>query len=143
METAFLKALVVSLVAWINLHTGYEIPAQQPEVVFVPQVQLARMACTGPCPILAWTPRDPRNVIYLVEGLDLEANVCERAVLVHELVHRMQEHAGAFAELAPAARHHMREMEALSVQKTYLAEHGRKLMYTGAFGVMQLSGPYC
>lgn len=143
METAFLKALVVSLLAWISSYTGYEIPAQQPEVVFVPQAQLVRMGCVGPCAILAWTPKEPPDVIYLVEGLDLEADVCERAVLVHELVHQMQEHAGAYADLALAARHHVREMEALSVQRAYLAENGRKLAYTRAYGVIELSGPYC
>lgn len=143
MDAATLKALVVGLLAWLNVHTGYDIPAQRPVVAFVPQQELVRMACTGPCPILAWSPTDSPHVIYLAHGLDPENNTCERAILVHELVHHLQEHAGAFAEYAPTTRNHMREMEALWIQKVYLHEHGRKLHYSGTLAIQGLTGPYC
>jgi len=144
MEAVALKGLVASLLAWLAVATGYPVPPEQPEVYFKPRAEIERVACVGPCPtIVAFSPTDPPNVVYLSDELDVEGNVCDRSVLVHELVHHMQRHVGAYDAYDAEARGHIREMEALRFQNAYLAQHGRRIINFAGRAVGGLGGPYC
>lgn len=143
MEAAALKSMIVALLAWVHLYSGYPVPAEEPELVFVPRVELQEIGCPGPCPIMAWFPEGQLELIYVLEGLDFEADVCSRAVLVHELVHFAQEYTGSFSELPPRERIHAREIEALQIQNLYLAQRGRRLIFGNGFGIRGLPRPYC
>jgi hypothetical protein len=61
--------------------------------------------------------------VLLNAGLDLD-QPRGRSVLLHELVHFLQDRTGRFAELPACERHRLRESEAYAVQNRYLRREG-------------------
>ncbi|MEE9139314.1 MAG: hypothetical protein V3U18_00885 [Alphaproteobacteria bacterium] len=143
MEVGSIKALVVSLLAWINLYAGYDVPDQFPVIAFVPHASLEQMSCTGPCPILGWYPDNSSGVVYLDRDLALKTNVCARSILLHELVHYMQDKSGSFAEDSQILRWQLRELEAHQIQSAFLAENGVRGGLGRNFAPRAFMGPNC
>jgi hypothetical protein len=93
-----------------------------PEINRIPHDRLQQLVCGAPCPALA-TYR-PGEGIYLDEKLKPETSPFDRSVLLHELVHYVQEMNDAHAALKPCSRWYYREQEAYAIQKTFLIAVG-------------------
>jgi hypothetical protein len=141
MEATALKALIASLLAWMNIHAGYQLPAQHPEIISVPHTVLEQMACTGPCPIMGLYPDD--GVVYLDEDLSLETNACAQSVLLHELVHYVQDVNDRFVDKDPILRWQIRELEARNIQNLFLSQHGRRFLFERNIALRAFIGPTC
>lgn len=141
MDIAFVKSVVASLLAWINIEAGLEVPDRTPVVAFVPRASLELMACKGPCPILGLYPG--KGVVYVDGDLALETNICARSVLLHELVHYMQDKARRFAEYSPELRWQMRELEAHQIQSQFLTAHGIRGGTNQNVALHAFMGPSC
>jgi len=76
------------------------------------------MACTEQCEVLGWYAGG--STIYLDDRLDPLGNMWDRGIVVHEIVHYLQEEAGAFDALAACRRWLEREDEAFAVQRQWL-----------------------
>ena len=63
-----LQELVTHLLMAAHAYTGYTVPAESPEVRFVPQVEIQQMACDRPCKVYGWYPHG--KTIYLDDWLD-------------------------------------------------------------------------
>lgn len=130
METPGLTLLVIQLMAALHGLTGHPVPADAPRVEFVPQAGLAEMACGGPCGIRGWYGGE--RVIFLDDRLTPEENFWDRGILVHELVHYMQEQAGAYGITPTCERWLKRERDAYDAQRRWLTENrpaGKRLEY--------------
>jgi hypothetical protein len=114
--------LVSALVYWVTLFTGAPAPPTLPTVVKVPHDQLAQMACRAPCPVLGLY-KD--GVIYIDDALDPQHDSYHRSVVLHELVHYVQDVNGKFADESPCTRFNLREREAYAVQNRYLVRVGQ------------------
>jgi hypothetical protein len=141
MEPAAVKALVAGLLAWISAHTSYAVPGQTPAVAIVPHAYIEALACNGPCEALGVYPDG--NIVYIDDALRIDTNVCARSVLLHELVHYLQDRKGRFFNLDPVTRAHAREHEAYAVQKAYLGENGRHIAFGPNFYIGAFTGPAC
>jgi len=115
-----LDELVIQLIAVAHAFTSYAMPADLPELRFVPQAELQEAACDRPCQIYGWFP--PGTTIYLDERLDPLGNVAARGILLHELTHFLQQSAGAYREQPGCEAWAMREREAYRVQAKWLAQ---------------------
>ena len=111
--------LVADLVLAAQSLTGYGAPAQLPEVALVHQATLQEMACERPCKVLGWFP--PGKTIYLDDRLDPRIDSRAAGILLHELVHYLQQEAGAFADQGACQSWALREREAYHVQARWLA----------------------
>jgi hypothetical protein len=136
-------ALVASLLVWIHANIRFEVPPGEPQVRFVAHGELERMACARPCPVLGFTPDGRPDRIFLDRELDVTRDVCERSILLHELVHYIQHRQDRYAELPPVQRDRMREGEALRIQDIYLRQHGRTLYVARGVAARGLAPPYC
>jgi hypothetical protein len=114
--------LVIGLLGWVALLTGEPSPSALPRVERVPHAVLETLACGRPCPVLGLYAYG--EVIYLDERLDPESDLFARSILVHELVHYVQERSGRYAEMDRCAAAALREREAYLVQNQYLLRHG-------------------
>jgi hypothetical protein len=141
MDTATMKTIVVSLLTWIGSHSSYAIPSDTPTVAMVPHAYLAQLACGEDCPALGVYPDG--NVVYIDDALQIDTNVCAKSVLLHELVHFLQDRDGRFLNLPPAIRSYSREHEAYSIQQAFLAQNGRKVAFGPSFYVGAFMGPTC
>lgn len=99
--------------------TGYGAPAQVPEIVLVPQATLQEIACKRPCKVLGWFP--PGKTIYLDDRLDPRTDSRAAGILLHELVHYLQQESAAYSDLGACRRWALREHEAYRVQARWLA----------------------
>jgi hypothetical protein len=115
--------LVVSLVAWAVLLSGEARPPTLPTVTLVPHAQLEQLACGRPCPVLGlYTYGD---VVLLDDTLSPETDIYARSILLHEIVHYLQERSGKYGRgMDPCTAAILRERQAYHVQNEYLARHG-------------------
>jgi hypothetical protein len=85
--------LVDNLLGTIAKLSSYMKPAARPQIHKVSRAQIEHTVCRGPCPVKAW--HVPGEGIFLDEALTPESNLVDRSVLLHELVHFIQEVDGA------------------------------------------------
>ena len=128
-----LNELIVALLLWITTHTEYKDPKKFPEVKFLEQSKLSELACKRDCEILALTPEFPKYTIYLVNSLSPMDDVCHRGILLHELIHILQDDQKIFIDYDSRTKKHLREMDALVNHNIYLSQFGRKILYSNGF----------
>ena len=132
MDPTALGKLVGELLMAIHLLSGYPIPPEQPRVEFLPQAELAERACGRPCLIFGWFP--PGQTVYLDDRLNPLVSVAARGILLHELVHFLQQEEGAFAVAPDCEAWIDREREAYDIQFRWLAEQRAPLRAVSPFG---------
>jgi hypothetical protein len=90
-----MEALVASLIAWICATTGYDVPALQPAVEFVTHRAIIDKMCDGEeCSVVGMYLHG--EAVYLDEKLDVENNTYHVSILLHELIHYVQNKSGRF-----------------------------------------------
>lgn len=110
--------LVPALLSAIDQLSKYPRPAFAPEIFRVSQERLQELACTTKCGVLA--TYQPGEGIFLNERLKPETNLFDRSVLLHELVHFVQELNHERGDARPCERWYYREVEAYAIQKSFL-----------------------
>lgn len=128
-----INELIVALLFWITSHTEYKNPIKYPVIEFIDQKELSQLACKMDCEILAYTPYKPKYKIFLSNKLDPLNDVCHRAVLMHEIIHVLQEEQGMFSDYDLRTKKHMREMDALVNHNIFLSQYGKKILYSNGF----------
>ena len=128
-----INELIVALLLWITSHTEYKNPIKYPAVEFIEQKKLSQLACKMDCEILAYTPIEPKYKIFLSNKLDPLNDVCHRGILMHEIIHVLQEEQGVFSDYELRTKKHMREMDALVNHNIFLSQYGKKILYSNGF----------
>ena len=128
-----LNELIIALLLWITSNTDYINPKQLPEVKFLEQNELSQLACKSDCEILAYTPVEPKYTVYLSKKLNPLTNVCHRGILLHEIIHVLQDDQGFFVDYDDRTKKHLREMNALVNHNIYLSQYGKKILYSNGF----------
>ncbi|MFZ0693819.1 MAG: DUF6647 family protein [Alphaproteobacteria bacterium] len=141
MEPGTMNTIVAGLLAWITAHSGYPMPDQTPVVALVPHAYVETLVCGEKCAALG--VYTDKNVIYLDDALQIETNVCARSVLLHELVHYLQDKNGQFLNLPPLLRPQLREQEAYGMQEVWLKGNGRTVDFGPNFYLGAFMGPTC
>jgi hypothetical protein len=117
-----IDALVQQLLGVIESMSDYRV-REPPRVFRVPQHILEAMVCELPCNARA--AYLPKEGIYLAGNLDPLREPLDRAALLHELVHFLQQGHPKFAGLSGCARERAKEQEAYAMQNAHLAALGR------------------
>ncbi len=120
LEPRTLGDLITELLVVVQVMTGYPAPAQPPTVTFLAAEELQERACGRPCAVLGWYEHG--SSIFLDDRLDPENDFRAQAILVHELVHYLQEKNGAFGVPQTCERWAAREREAYTVQFRWMRE---------------------
>jgi hypothetical protein len=120
-----LDALILDLLEALDQITKYRIPDEPPPVQKVAHSVVEQYACQKPCAALA-VYRSGEGV-YLDESMKPETNVFARSVLLHELVHYVQDMNHELVDLKDCERWYRREQEAYAVQKRFLEIVGSQI----------------
>ena len=128
-----LNELIVALLLWITTNTEYKEPKKFPYVEFIEQRELSQLACKRDCEILALTPETPKYTIYLSKDLSPMDDICHRGILLHELIHILQDDQNIFTNYESKTKKHLREMDALVNHNIYLSQYGKKILYSNGF----------
>jgi hypothetical protein len=100
----------------------YRMPTALPMVSRMSRADLERLACAEgavKCGVSAMY--EPARGIMIAEDLQPETNLFHRSILLHEMVHYLQEMGHELSASAACERWYQRELEAYSIQKQYLA----------------------
>lgn len=121
MDHSSLVSLMVELFAAIRLLSGYPIPANLPEVHLVSETEMQQKVCSGrPCRVKAFY--HPDWGVFIDEKLDLQDDVFDRSILLHELIHHLQKTTGKFDSVASlCSKRTAQELEAYEIQNRYLS----------------------
>jgi len=111
--------LLDSLLDTITQLSSFQRPATPPRVTRVSRAEIEHSICSGPCMVKAWFL--PDEGLFFDESLTPESNLIHRSILLHELVHFVQEANGAGARLDACHRWVQREQQAYELQAQYLA----------------------
>jgi len=111
--------LIDSLVDAITRLSSFRKPATMPHITRVSRAEIERSICSGPCMVKAWYV--PDEGVFFDESLTPETNLIHRSILLHELVHFVQEANGEAEGLDPCHRWVQREQQAYELQARYLA----------------------
>ena len=65
-----INEIILSLLLWIASNTDYGDITVNPKVQFLVQSELAELACSRPCEIIAYTPKDSKEKIYLSKNIN-------------------------------------------------------------------------
>ncbi len=128
--------LIAVLLSWtINL-SNYPHPGEAPELLYKPHQFFIDSACNGheKCDAVAWY--NNKGIIFLDDRLHGNTDAYTRSVVVHELVHYLQDISGKYDEI-DCNLHAKREREAYSVQRQYLNK------IAGRFVAMYMNYPPC
>lgn len=110
--------LLPALMTALDQLSKYRKPATLPQLRRLPHAELQQRVCGGPCSALALYR--PGEGIYLDERLKPETNIFDRSVVLHELVHYVQDLSDAHGGMRPCSRWYHREQEAYAIQKNFL-----------------------
>lgn len=136
-----LQALAAKLLLTASLLSGYPAPAEPPTVALASDARLRAIGCRGQCTATALY--HPEHGVLLSDRLDPVRDPRARAVLLHEIVHHLQELGGAYADLPPCARFLAREREAYAVENRYLRRWGQPPSYGYALMVQSMDLSAC
>jgi hypothetical protein len=100
---------------------GYPQNAPAPPVHVVDRALLMKHFCGSPCTIKGAYLHG--QGVLIAASLDIDGNPMDRSVLLHELVHYLQDINGRFRDDGPCDRWKEREIEAYTLQDSYLARY--------------------
>lgn len=119
MATPAIQEVVASLFLIVSQLSGYPLPRALPEIHLLPPARLQEELCRGPCGVFAFY-LDDRGV-FLRDDLDVVNDLKSRSILLHELVHHLQQEHQRFAHMGSCERWYAREEEAYRMQNAYLS----------------------
>ena len=112
------EELMPALVSALDQISKYHRPVWLPEVIRVPHERIEEMVCHAKCGALA--TYQPGVGIFLDERLKPETELFDRSILLHELVHYVQDMSDEHGDMRPCMRWYQREQEAYAIQKIFL-----------------------
>jgi hypothetical protein len=113
-----LNTLARHLLSEIEHLSRYWKSKELPAISMVSQDEINRVVCKKSCAVRA--AYMPDRGVLLVDSLDPINVPLDRSILVHELVHYLQEINNRYSDLTPCKRWFQREHEAYAVQNQYL-----------------------
>lgn len=117
-----LQEWIERLVATAAVLGGYPSAAPPPLVTVIAQAELSARVCGGSCAVKG--AFIPGQGVFVTSELEIETNPQDRSVLLHELVHYLQELNGRYADENTCDRFRDRELEAYRLQDEYLSRYG-------------------
>ncbi len=114
-ELAILSKRLLSEIEYLS---PYWASKSLPPIALVTQDEINRVVCKKPCAVRA--AYIPQRGVLLAESLDPINTPLDRSILLHELVHYLQEINNRYSEMTPCKRWFQREHEAYAVQNQYL-----------------------
>lgn len=117
-----LDALTRDLIRSAARLSKYPIPDALPIVARIDRAELERLGCPESVPHCQISALyEVTRGVMLAEELKPESNLFHRSILLHELVHYLQEVGRELATAAPCERWFQRELEAYALQNRFLA----------------------
>lgn len=115
--------LFAVLMSWAVTLSGLPPAPHMPQIVAVPHAYLIDAACNGrECKVMGWFP--PGETIYLDQRLNPQDSLYAASIVVHEMVHYLQQPMAARNLAADCEATILLERQAYAVQREFLLRYG-------------------
>lgn len=134
-EFADIDSLTRHLVRTASRLSKYRLPPALPMVSRIERAALEQLACAeGSVKCNVSAIYMPQRGVLIAEDLRPESNLFHRSILLHELVHYLQDEAHELASASDCDRWYVREIEAYALQNRFLANiySPDRVAYSGA-----------
>ncbi len=97
--------LIAYLLTWAVFYTGYPAPDVQPVIEYAPHSYFVREMCDfidtleEPCKVRAMYNDNIQGVLFLDEVFEGQQNAYIKGIVVHEMVHYLQDLTGDWKEI--------------------------------------------
>lgn len=113
----------------------YRLPEAMPMVQRITRAQLEQRGCPVHAPHCQVSALyEPARGVMIAEDLAPESNLFHRSILLHELIHYLQDVGQELVAASPCDRWYQREIEAYTLQNRFLASISspERVSYAGA-----------
>ncbi len=115
--------IISIMMSWAVTLSGYPAAAKMPIVKMVPHSFLVENACRGnECRVQGWFPSG--DTIYLDDKLDPVKGLYDSSVMLHEMVHYLQQESKKSGIHSSCDSNVAAEREAYGAQREYLLRYG-------------------
>ena len=134
------KTLLAFLSSWIIENTEFEKKLEDPKFFKLSKKEMSDKACFSSknCRVKAYYVKE--NGIYYIDQLDPENNICDKSIILHELVHHYQKNDGRVIDLDEHTLWTLQERQAIYYQNLFLISQKRKNDNKGPENVLECEG---
>ena len=108
-----IEVVMSILINWVKDKEYFDVNQFEVEVVELSSEEIQKKACGGKCPIIGFFKKDEG---IFIQKMDYKNNLCNQSILLHELVHALQDFSDSKMNIA------FREKEAYEIQNRFLIE---------------------
>ncbi len=134
------KTLLAILSAWIIENTEFDKKIVHPEIFFINKSEMSEKACFSSklCKVKAYYVKN--RGIFLIDSLKPEENICDRSIILHELVHHYQKNSNKSFDLDERTLWTLQERQAIFYQNLFLIQSKIKNDNKGPENILQCEG---
>ena len=134
------EKLITLLTAFILNNTEFEKELSPPEFITLSKEKMSDKACFSSknCKVKAYYVKEGK--IFYIDSMKPESNVCDKSIILHELVHHYQKNSGIKIDLDEKTLWTLQERQALYYQNLFLISEKRKNNDKGPENVLQCEG---
>lgn len=134
------KTLMIFLTSWILENTEFKKKLEFPNIRVLTSEKMADKACYSSkvCRVKAYYVKE--EGMYLIDELNPEEKVCDRSIVLHELVHHYQKNLSGDFDLDEQTMWTLQERQALFYQNLFLYQQKTKNNNKGPENVLECEG---
>ena len=134
------KSLLIFLSSWIIENTEFSKRIKDPEFFRLTKKEMSEKACFSSknCRVKAYYVKN--TGIYYIDKLDPENNICDKSIMLHELVHHYQKNDDRVIELDEKTLWTLQERQAIYYQNLFLISQKRANDNKGPENVLECEG---
>ena len=134
------ETLLATLTSWIIENTEFNKKLDFPELHILSKSEMSRKACfsSSKCRVKAYYVKE--EGIYFIDTLKPESEICDRSIILHELIHHYQKKQNKTFDLDEHTLWTLQERQAIFYQNVYLYQEKTKNDFKGPENVLQCEG---
>ncbi len=134
------KTLLLFLSTWIIENTEFNEKIESPNLFKLSKKEMADKACfsSDNCKVKAYYVKD--SGIFYIDQLEPENDVCDRSIILHELIHHYQKNNNRAFDLDEKTLWTLQERQAIYYQNLFLISQKRLNNNQGPENVLECEG---
>ena len=134
------ETLLTFLSSWIIENTEFNDKIEDPEFFKLNKIEMSEKACFSSknCKVKAYYVKE--SGIFYIDQLNPEDNVCDKSIILHELVHHYQKNDKRVIDLDEKTLWTLQERQAIYYQNLFLISQKRANNNRGPENVLECEG---
>ncbi len=134
------KTLLTFLSSWIIENTEFDKKVKDPDFFMLTIKEMSDKACFSSenCKVKAYYVKE--SGIFYINKLEPEKNVCDRSIILHELIHHYQKNNDRVFDLDEKTLWTLQERQAIYYQNLFLISQKRLNNNQGPENVLECEG---